>query len=118
MIAKTLVALFLSAMTIGPGSARPPANPDPALAPWYESLRRPDGIGGPCCSMADCRNVSARTTRDGYQVLIDGAWLDVPPRAVINVSNPTGKPVACWLRSPDKGAFVTTIMCFVPGPMT
>ncbi|MGH6980065.1 MAG: hypothetical protein ACREFC_02560 [Stellaceae bacterium] len=118
MIARALVALVLSLAAAGPAIARPPANPNPALVPWYESLRRPDGNHGPCCSVSDCRNVTARTTRTGYQVLIGGGWTDVPRTAVLNVSNPTGKPVACWVRSPEKGALVTTIICFVPGPMS
>ena len=118
MIPRASPFLFLSIVDAGAAMAHPPANPDPALAPWYRSLRRPGAVGGSCCSQADCRNVTARTTRDGFQVLIEGAWIDVPATVVINVPNPTGKPVACWVRSPDKGALVTTILCFVPGPMT
>lgn len=118
MIGPALIALFISTIVTGAAMARPPANPDPALAPWYEGLRQP-GTGAPCCSMADCRNVNARSTKNGYQVLVSGAWIDVPPRVVLNVSNPTGMPVACWIQTPaEKGAMVTIIMCFVPGPMT
>lgn len=118
MISRALHTLCLTVVVAHAASARPPTNADPALAPWYESLRRPDATRAPCCSLADCRNVNARTMRSGYQVLIGGAWIDVPPKAVLNVSNPTGKPVACWVRSPERGALVTTIICFVPGPMS
>lgn len=118
MILRMLLALVMSVTAVAAAIARPPANPDPTLAPWYESLRRPGAVGGSCCALADCRNVNARSTQDGFQVLIEGEWIDVPPKSVINVSNPTGKPVACWVRSPSRDGFVTTIMCFVPGPMT
>src|SRR6516164_2028992 len=38
--------------------AAPPDNPDPALAPWFESLKQP-GTGASCCSIADCRTETA-----------------------------------------------------------
>ena len=44
--------------------AAPPENPDPALEPWLKSLSTPDGTT--CCSMADCRQTTARLTADGY----------------------------------------------------
>ena len=111
-------ALFLLSLLFAHAvTARPPADFDPTLAPWYESLRQP-GTGIGCCSLADCRNVHARSTRDGFQALIRGKWIDVPPKVILNISNPTGLPVACWVRSPQDGGFVTTILCFVPGPMT
>src|SRR5215469_16074808 len=44
------VGLALSRATL----AAPPDNPDPALAPWFESLKQP-GTGASCCSIADCR---------------------------------------------------------------
>jgi len=53
--------------------AAPPDSPDPALAPWFESLKQP-GTGAPCCSIADCRTVEFRQDRDGYEVFIDGRW--------------------------------------------
>src|SRR6516165_1239854 len=49
--------------------AAPPDNPDPALAPWFESLKQP-GTGASCCSIADCRTVEFRQDRDGYEVLM------------------------------------------------
>ena len=45
--------------------AEPPADADPALRPWFKSLKRP-GSGASCCSIADCRPVSYRLSADGY----------------------------------------------------
>jgi hypothetical protein len=93
--------------------AAPPDSPDPALAPWFESLKQP-GTGAPCCSIADCRTVEFRQDRDGYEVLIDGRWkvsipfwLRVPPNRIIDrIDNPTNRGVVCF--TPEAG-----ILCFV-----
>ena len=47
--------------------AAPPDSPDPAVAPWFESLKQP-GTGASGCSIADCRTVDFRQDRDGYVV--------------------------------------------------
>ena len=93
--------------------AAPPDSPDPALTPWFESLKQP-GTGAPCCSIADCRTVEFRQDRDGYEVLIDGRWrmsnpfwLRVPPNRIIDrTDNPTNRAVVCF--TPEAG-----ILCFV-----
>ena len=89
--------------------AAPPDNPDPALAPWFESLKQP-GTGAPCCSIADCRTVEFRQDRDGYEVLIDGRWkvsipfwLRVPPNRIIDKS--TTRRTAAWFASRLRPAF-------------
>jgi hypothetical protein len=90
-------------------SAAPPENADPALAPWYNSLRLP-WTNALCCSMADCRPVDSRTNDDHYEVLIEGQWRPVPDDKVLNRSdNPTGRAVVCW--TPSSG-----ILCFVKAP--
>ena len=89
--------------------AEPPADADPALRPWFESLKRP-GSGASCCSIADCRPVSYRLSADGYEALVGSIWISVPKNTVLrNQYNPLGRAVLC--RSP-----VGTIFCFVPGP--
>ena len=93
--------------------AAPPDSPDPALAPWFESLRQP-GTGAPCCSISDCRTAEIRQDRDGYEVLIDGRWkmsipfwLRVPPNRIIDgIDNPANRAVVCF--TPEAG-----ILCFV-----
>src|SRR5258708_31145040 len=92
--------------------AAPPDNRDPALGPWFESLKQP-GSGAPCCSIADCRTTEFRQDRDGYEVLIDERWrlsapfwLPVPKSRIIDKSyNPTGAAVVCF--TPESG-----ILCF------
>jgi hypothetical protein len=96
-----------------PAVAAPPDRVDPALAPWFESLKQP-GTGAPCCSIADCRTVESRQDRDGYEVLIDGRWnlsapfwLRVPSNRIIDrIDNPTNGGVVCF--TPEAG-----ILCFV-----
>jgi hypothetical protein len=98
----TLFALLVASSVL----ARPPENADPALAPWFNSLRQP-GTEVSCCSIADCRPTEYRTGRDGYEALIEGSWVAVPPDKVLRrVDNPTGRAVVCYL--PGKG-----ILCFV-----
>ena len=102
----SLIALCLGA---GPGVAKPPPNPDPTLAPWFQSLVDPE-TSLSCCEETDCRPVDHRLAADHYEVLIGGAWVAVPEGKIIRgMHNPTGRAVLCW--SPALG-----IMCFVPGP--
>jgi hypothetical protein len=100
------------ALLAGPAAARPPANADPALAPWYNSLRTAHGAS--CCALADCRPVEYRVATDHYEALI-GAQFDVDPprwvpvpnvRILRHTPNPVGRAVACW--QPFFG-----ILCFV-----
>jgi len=102
------LALVTAAPLLSPssGTARPPAHSDPALAPWFQSLRQP-GTDISCCSLADCRTTQYRMGADGYEALIEGAWVAVPPDKVLRrTPNPTGRAVVCYL--PGKG-----ILCFV-----
>jgi hypothetical protein len=86
--------------------AGPPPDSDPALAPWYQSLRQPT-TGASCCSIADCRAAEYREIGDHYEVLIDDKWTLVPQDKILqHVDNPIGRAVVCW--TPTLG-----IMCFV-----
>jgi len=108
-----LIVLSL-AMVLSPriGAAEPPANADPALRPWFESLKQP-GTGVSCCSISDCRPVQYRLATDGYEALVDSVWVRVPQDKILqHQPNPLGRAVLC--RSPASG----TIYCFVPGPET
>ncbi len=101
-----------AALTIAAGAyARPPPNPDPALAPWFQSLVQP-GTGMSCCSVADCRPTDFRIAGDHYEAMVHGTWQAIPADKVLKrADNPTGRAVVCW--SPALG-----IMCFVRGPET
>lgn len=91
--------------------ARPPPNPDPQLAPWFESLRQPKS-GASCCSISDCRPADYRTVGNHYEVMLQEKWVEVPSDKILRrLDNPTGRAVVCW--TPTIG-----IMCFVRGPET
>lgn len=91
-----------------------PPNADPGLAPWFQSLQRPDD-GGSCCDVADCRQVDYRTAGDHYEVWIDkkdfpvveSVWVPVPSDKILKrADNPTGRAIVCF--TPAMG-----VMCFV-----
>ncbi len=101
MITASLLAAF-------PAPAAPPPNADPALAPWFQSLRQPE-TGMSCCDIADCRPTEYRTVGDDYEVWVDNKCVTVPPRRILQrADNPVGRAVVCW--TPQRG-----IMCFVRG---
>jgi len=100
-----------------PAPAEAPEGADPALAPWFRSLRHP-GTHQSCCDMSDCRMVQYRTAGDHYQAFIGNefprwsnapyAWVDVPNENVLHrMDNPTGQAVACW--------FQGHVLCFIEG---
>ena len=110
----TGVALLALVIAVAPrlGEAEPPADADPALRPWFESLKQP-GTGVSCCSISDCRPVQYRLVPEGYEALVGSLWVHVPDDRVLrNQKNPLGRAVLC--RSPASGR----IYCFVPGPET
>jgi hypothetical protein len=106
-VAAALLATFIASTA----RSRPPANPDPSLAPWFQSLQQPD-TGASCCSIADCRPTDFRMSGEDYEALIDGRWMLVPKEKVLQrTDNPIGRAVVCW--TPEAG-----IMCFVRGAET
>lgn len=110
---NTPTLLLLAILLCAPfaASAAPPENADPALAPWFQSLRQPE-TGMSCCDIADCRPTDVRTVEDHYEVLINGIWMPVPARRILQRGdNPTGRAVVCW--TPQRG-----IMCFIRGTET
>ena len=92
--------------------AAPPADADPALHGWFESLKQP-GSGVSCCSVADCRPAEYRLAPNGYEALLDAKWVRVPDDKILHgTNNPTGHAILC--RSPVSGS----ILCFVPASET
>jgi len=96
-------------LAIGAALAAPPADSDGHFSGWFQSLKQP-GSGASCCSIADCRRRPYRSNRDGYEVLIESQWIEVPGDKILRVANPTGDAVVC--------AIGTRVLCFVPGPET
>lgn len=98
---------FIPALLLASAAAaQPPANADPALAPWFHSLLQP-GTSLSCCSLSDCRETDYRVRADHYEALIGGKWVAVPTDKILQrTDNPTGRAVVCW--TAQRG-----IMCFV-----
>ena len=107
-----LVAIALGPMALPAAvEAAPPADADPALSPWFQSLRQPEN-GVSCCSMADCRPADFRTSATGYEVWIEDRWQPVPPEKVLQrTDNPVGRAIVCWTKQ-------LGILCFVRAPET
>jgi hypothetical protein len=103
---KHFLVLAAGLMIAASALAKPPADMDYSLAPWFQSLRQP-GTGTSCCSIADCRTTDYRTDGDNYEAMIEGRWIVVPRDKILQgADNPTGRAVVCW--TPALG-----ILCFV-----
>lgn len=81
---------------------------------WYQELKQP-GTGHSCCNgtmngiEGDCRPTRAYLTEDGqWRALVDGKWVLIPPRAVLNQLAPDGRSHICASRS-------GMIYCFLGG---
>jgi hypothetical protein len=116
MFCQVIVAGVIGSYCI-PAGAEPPEGADPALAPWFKSLRQPQSNQS-CCDMADCRTVQYRKAGDHFQAFIGDdfprwsnvphAWVDVPNANVLHRrDNPTGEGIACW--------FQGQVLCFIEG---
>jgi hypothetical protein len=81
---------------------------------WYQELKQPS-TGYSCCNgtmngiEGDCRPTRAYVTEDGqWRALIDGRWVPIPPRAVLEQLAPDGRSHICASRS-------GMIYCFIGG---
>jgi hypothetical protein len=81
---------------------------------WYKELKQP-GTGYSCCNgtvngiEGDCRPTRAYLQDDGtWRALIDGRWVEVPPRVVLKQLAPDGNSHICASRS-------GLIYCFLGG---
>jgi hypothetical protein len=81
---------------------------------WYRDLHQP-GTGYSCCNgtangiEGDCRPTRAYLQDDGtWRALVDGHWVNVPPRVVLQRLTPDGNSHICASRS-------GMIYCFIGG---
>jgi hypothetical protein len=81
---------------------------------WYKDLKQP-GTGYSCCngrtstSEGDCRPTRAYQNDDGmWYALLNGRWVPVPPRVVLQQLAPDGRSHICASRS-------GMIYCFLGG---
>lgn len=107
-----LLAAALASLSLAPALASPPAKTDPALAPWFQSLRNP-ALGISCCAEAGGHILGDAdwcVVGNTYQLRISGEWQDVPAGAVLDrVDNPTGGAVAFY----PPGVDHPPVYCFI-----
>jgi hypothetical protein len=113
---KILYATVMTFMLTVPVMATPPENADPAMGPFFKSLKIP-GTDISCCDTSDCRPVKIRVYGDKLQIFTDSnqfkygtnEWVTVPPSRILEPrENLMGEPIACW--TPYLG-----VMCFLNG---
>lgn len=76
---------------------------------WFKSVVSPTGV--PCCDISDGHRTEYDFRNGGYWVPIDGAWWQVPDRAIVrDRGNPVGEAVVWYVN--HRGSIV--ISCFVP----
>src|SRR5438094_5971468 len=54
---------------------------------FYQTLVRPDTKTS-CCNLTDCRPTSGRQIGDHYEVMVNGAWISVPPDKILKKTAP------------------------------
>jgi|SRR5690349_10082973 hypothetical protein len=81
---------------------------------WYKDLKQP-GTGYSCCNgttngvEGDCRPTRAFQTEEGtWKAMINGRWMPVPPRVVLQKLAPDGHSHICAGKS-------GMIYCFIGG---
>jgi hypothetical protein len=87
----------------------------PGLDDWYSSLRSGKGpcCGGPSEDATHLDELQWRSKGDGYEVFVEGQWLEVPPPTIVPVPNKDGRALV-WLYHFDGKPVVR---CFLPGLM-
>jgi hypothetical protein len=87
----------------------------PELDDWYRSLQSGKGpcCGGPSEDATHLDELQWRSKGDGYEVFVEGQWVEVPPPAIVPVPNKDGRALV-WLYHFDGKPVVR---CFLPGLM-
>jgi hypothetical protein len=126
LIVGTVSIGFLCALSVA-APAEPPANADPALAPWFQAQKVP-GTSASCCDVSDGRAVEYRIVADHYEVYLtkdtfpwieQEGWKAVDPQSIlVGQENPTGRAIA-WVAKREYRFLHRifprgTIMCFKP----
>lgn len=60
---------------------------------WLHRQNNANGVH--CCDPGDCSLVQYRIRATGYQAWLRDRWIDIPDRALMRNSNPTGSAVLC-----------------------
>jgi hypothetical protein len=139
---KIIIAALAASVVFSarPPRAEPPANADPRMAPFFESLKTENGDS--CCGIGDCREVRSESPDNSptghWRVFIDSGtfgpsapnnWVDVPDDKVDSKETTPMRPsgaIACWSKTiyngdpaadpPGRGK-QTRLVCFkTPAP--
>lgn len=111
--ARSIVVLILIGLFAwGMFESRASAQGQQSLRDWFNSLKSP--AGGVCCHNFDgisLEEADWRSGPNGYQVVANGKWIDVPPDTVVNEPNRLGR-AHLWLKHDG------SVRCFIPGALT
>jgi hypothetical protein len=87
-------------------------NNSPEIKAWVTSLKNGPGVA--CCATADGwrpKEVEWDVSRQGYRVMIEGHWVDVPEETVIHGPNKLGHAEVWYYHVNGLPA----VRCFLPG---
>lgn len=115
MICRALLAMaariVLVLAILAPVVAHDPNNPF-LLKHWFETLK--SAKGEICCGNADgIADPEWRSARNGYQVFIEGRWIDVPDSAIVKEPNQFQRTMVWIMRSNEK----IVVRCFLVGTL-
>ena len=117
---RIIIALLITLLS-STASAAPPKGADPAMAPWFDSLKQKNHA--PCCGAADCRPES-RVLSPGNSH--DGHWWvfmshenfgDDAPEKMVPVPDDVVRSGDTTLLRPETAvvcAHYLVILCFIP----
>ena len=115
-LALLLALLLLLFMVVALSTAQAHEHQRKDLESWYGTLQSKKGpcCGGPNEDATALSDLQWRTKGDGYEVFVEGAWIDVPEDTVVHERNLAGG-ARVWLYH-FGGAPV--VRCFLPGTLS
>jgi hypothetical protein len=114
ILASVIALIFLVSSLVSRAHAHDQNKPE--LDSWYRSLQSGKGpcCGGPSEDATHLDELQWRSKGDGYEVFIEGHWIEVPPAAIVPVPNKDGRALV-WLYY-LMGEPV--VRCFIPGTLS
>lgn len=90
------------------------AQATPEQREFFDGLRNKNGMQ--CCSNSDGFDATWEVRGDKYWVMIEGEWREVPPKALLDVSNKYGVAKVWYTRKWVDGVLkFAEISCFLRG---
>jgi hypothetical protein len=111
---RALLAAIAAVVVIGPALAHIHGRPD--LNEWAGNLRASGG--GQCCDNSEATpmiDADWRVDKAGrYEVLLEGAWREVPATAVVKEPNKYGQTLVWYYHIYNAVSGDIVIRCFLP----